>query len=132
MSFLLDTNLCSAVLRNDRRLYARLQQYSGRLHTSRIVLAELYAWAYSKTDPAPLLGRMQRLLGDVAVLEFDDDSAYQFGRMKGPLRRRGITVPSLDLLIASTVLVHGFTLVTHNTRVFALVPGLSVVDWLAP
>jgi tRNA(fMet)-specific endonuclease VapC len=36
------------------------------------------------------------------------------------------------MLIAATALLHGLTLVTHNTRDFANVPGLTVVDWLVP
>jgi tRNA(fMet)-specific endonuclease VapC len=132
VSFLLDTNICSAAIKDDRRLFARLEQYAGRLFTSRIVVAELYAWAYSKDDPDPILKRIDSLREDVGVLEFDDDCAEQFGRLKGPLRRRGVTIPPLDLLIASTALVHRFTLVTHNTRDFAPIPGLSLVDWLAP
>ena len=40
--------------------------------------------------------------------------------------------PGLDLFIASTALVHGLTLVTHNTKDFAHVPGLTLEDWLVP
>jgi tRNA(fMet)-specific endonuclease VapC len=36
----------------------------------------------------------------------------------------------MDLLIAATALVHNLTLVTHNIRDFANVPGLTVQDWL--
>jgi tRNA(fMet)-specific endonuclease VapC len=35
-------------------------------------------------------------------------------------------------MIASTALVHGLTLVTHNTQDYAHIPGLTVVDWLVP
>jgi tRNA(fMet)-specific endonuclease VapC len=38
----------------------------------------------------------------------------------------------MDLLIASTARVYDLTLVTHNTRHFQDVPGLSLEDWLAP
>jgi predicted nucleic acid-binding protein len=38
----------------------------------------------------------------------------------------------MDLLIASTALIHGLTLVTHNLAHFVNVPGLTIVDWLAP
>ena len=32
----------------------------------------------------------------------------------------------------STALVHGLTMVTHNTADYANIPGLTVVDWLIP
>ena len=37
-----------------------------------------------------------------------------------------------DLLIGATALVHDLTLVTHNTRHYTNVPGLSQADWLVP
>ena len=40
--------------------------------------------------------------------------------------------PEMDLLIAATALVYDLTLVTHNVRDFANVPGLRVQDWLNP
>jgi tRNA(fMet)-specific endonuclease VapC len=41
-------------------------------------------------------------------------------------------VPTADLLIAATAVHHGLTLVTHNIRDYANVPGLAIEDWLAP
>ena len=38
----------------------------------------------------------------------------------------------MDLLIAATAMVHNLTVVTHNQKHFVTVPGLSVLDWLAP
>jgi tRNA(fMet)-specific endonuclease VapC len=33
-------------------------------------------------------------------------------------------------MIATTAIVHGLTLVTHNTRHFVRVPGLALEDWI--
>jgi tRNA(fMet)-specific endonuclease VapC len=128
LSFLLDTNICSATLRGDRRLFTPFMQYAGRLHTSRIVLAELYSWAYIGKHADRRMAAINRLLGEVRVLEFDDDAAQQFGRLIASAPR-GVNFPPVDLLIASTAIVHGFTLVTHDVH-FADIPGLTVVDWL--
>jgi tRNA(fMet)-specific endonuclease VapC len=48
------------------------------------------------------------------------------------LRRAGIEVPTVDLLIASVALVYDLTLVTHNTADFRNIPGLRLDDWLTP
>jgi len=53
VSFLLDINTCSAHLKDDRALFHRFMQHAGNLYLSRIVLAELYAWAYGR----PNMGR---------------------------------------------------------------------------
>jgi tRNA(fMet)-specific endonuclease VapC len=38
----------------------------------------------------------------------------------------------VDLMLAATALVRGLTIVTHNTRHFAKVPGLNLEDWTVP
>jgi len=96
MSFLLDTNILSAHLRRPAELAHRFFQYSGRLYTSSVCLAELYVWAY---------------VG---------------------LRREGIEVSTTDLMIACVALEYDLTLVTHNTMDFQNIPGLRLLDWLAP
>jgi tRNA(fMet)-specific endonuclease VapC len=131
MSYLLDTNICSAHLKRPAGLMHRFVQHAGRLFIPSIVLGELYAWAYQRSSPQPLLDRIDNeLLADVAVLDFDRRSAAEFGRIHGQLLRRGQSVSRLDLLIAAVALSHDLTLVTHNTQDFESVPGLRLENWL--
>lgn len=132
MSFLLDTNICSAHLKDDRVLFHRFVQHAGNLYVSQIILAELYSWAYGAQNPAKRLNRIGRLLPDLKISRFDERAAEEFGRVSADLRRKGATVGGFDLLIAATAKVEGHVLVTHNTRDFQAIPGLAVVDWLAP
>src|SRR5437588_6580864 len=46
MSFLLDTNICSAYLKYPGALTHRFHQHGGRLYVTTLVLGELYTWAY--------------------------------------------------------------------------------------
>ena len=69
---------------------------------------------------------------EVSVLDFDRDCANEFGRVRIQLRRSGIEVPSVDLMIGSVALVYDLTLVTHNTADFQNIPGLRLEDWLTP
>jgi tRNA(fMet)-specific endonuclease VapC len=48
---------------------------------------------------------------------------------KASLRRAGGEIRPCDLLIAAQARRRGVTLVRHNLREFARVPGLTVVDW---
>jgi tRNA(fMet)-specific endonuclease VapC len=131
MSFLLDTNICSAHFRRPAGLAHRFFQYSGRLFIPTPVLAELYAGAYHCPDPSALLKKIEELLEDVEVLEFDKSCAEKFGIVRGSLLRQGISVSSVDLMIASVALVNDFTLVTHNISDFQFVPNLQLEDWLS-
>jgi tRNA(fMet)-specific endonuclease VapC len=130
MSFVLDTNICSAHFRRPAGLAHRFMQHSGNLYISTIVLGELFSWAYSRHDPTPLLNN--DLLADVGVLSFDATCAERFGMERGKLLRQGVSVPDSDLMIAAVALVHNFTLVTHNTTDFKNIPGLRLDDWSTP
>lgn len=132
MSFLLDTDTCSAHFRRPGGLAHRFFQYSGRLHLSSVNLAELYAGAYHVAKPQPLLDKVAELLRDVSVLAFDADCALVFGQIRGSFLKQGIPVATADLMIAATALVHNLTLNTHNTRDFQHIPGLRLDDWLVP
>ena len=132
MSFLLDTDTCSAVLKRPARLAHRFVQYQGRLAISTVTLAELHDWAHRPPDPTSRLQQISDLLAEVALLDFGAACAAEFGRLRSLLRRQGIVVGPLDLMIGSVALVHGLTVVTHNTAHFALIPGLTVDDWLIP
>ena len=124
MSFLLDTDICSAHLKRPSGLMHRFVQHSGRLFIPTIVLAELYTWAYRRAQPDPLLLRIENdLLADVSVLDFDRAAAKEFGRVRGELLQKGIAVSRIDLMIAAVALTHGFTLVTHNTADYRHIPG---------
>jgi len=132
VSFLLDSDICSAYLRRPGSLFARFIQYSGRLWISTITLSDLYTWAYKQDDPTVILSKVHDLLQDVQVLPFDDTCALELGKTRGSLLRQGIMVSPVDLMIGTIALVHNLTLVTHNTADFRNIPGLRLEDWLTP
>ncbi len=45
MSFLLDTNICSAQIKGNKQVFNRFIQHGGRLHVSVVTVAELVIWA---------------------------------------------------------------------------------------
>src|SRR6266851_757447 len=125
MSFLLDTDTCSAHLKRPAGLMHRFAQHSGGLYLSTIVLAELYTWAFHRKNSASVIQRIENdLLPDVVVLDFDSICAKEFGKVRGSLLQKGISVSRMDLMIGSVALVHNLTLVTHNTSDYQHIPGL--------
>jgi tRNA(fMet)-specific endonuclease VapC len=67
-----------------------------------------------------------RFYADWRILPFDDLAADQFKS----LRSQRIRIATMDLKIASIVLVHDATLLSTNLRDFEKVPLLRVEDWL--
>ncbi len=131
MSFLIDTDVCSAHLKTNS-LTHRFLQYMGRLHISSVTLAELYTWALRAGASPKRLQSLNDLLNDVVVLDVTPTVARKFGEVQAALIDVGHPAPGVDLLIASTALVHGLVLVAHNVQDYANIPGLTIDDWLTP
>jgi len=132
MSFLVDTDTCSANLKANRAVNNRFLQYTGGIYISTITLGELYTWVMRAGASARRRQSLQELLRDVIVLEFTQDVAFKFGEVRAALFDLGLPPPEMDLIIAATALVHNFTLVTHNTKDFVNIPGLRLADWTVP
>lgn len=132
MSFLLDTNICSAHIRRPAGLAHRFVQYAGRLNISTIALGELFAGAYMSAGTPKILAGIADLLQDVNIVPFDAACAEEFGKLRGILKRQGWGISPIDLQIAAVAIVHGLVVVTNNTADFQQVPGLILEDWLKP
>ncbi len=128
MSFLLDTDTCSAYMKQNGLVTSRFVQYGGRLHISTVTLGELFTWALRAKASPRRLQSLQGLLEEVMVLPVEETVAHRFGEVRAWQLDRGLATPDLDLLNASVALAHGLTLATHNTRDYANVPGLSLVE----
>src|SRR5262245_10291147 len=132
MSFLLDTDICSAHLKQNGKLAHKFLQYLGRLHVSVITVGELYTWALRAKASPQRLQELRDFLNDVQLLEVNETVARKFGEVRAVLFDAGISVPEMDLMIAATALVHNLTVVTHNVQDYATIPGVSIDDWLVP
>src|SRR2546422_5341082 len=52
-----------------------------------------YTTLFRSSNPVPLLQNITDLLNDVQILSFDHACAEQFGKVRGSLLQRGISVP---------------------------------------
>src|SRR4051794_31860048 len=132
LSFLLDTDTCSAYIKGVPRAFNRFVQYGGRLHIATATLAELATWALRAHAPPSRLPKIQDLLTLVRILDVTTDAAWKFGQIQAALFDGGRPAPNMDLLNAATALIQNFTLVTHNVQDYANIPGLTIDDWLVP
>ncbi len=132
MSFLVDTDICSAYLKGNHQVWQKFMQHGGRLHLSAVTAAELFVWALrANASPQKRHGKLD-LLQDVTFLPVDQAVSHKFGQVRAGQLDQGQFTPDMDLLIAATALTHNLTLVTHNAQDVANIPGLTVADWLAP
>ncbi|MBI3246770.1 MAG: type II toxin-antitoxin system VapC family toxin [Deltaproteobacteria bacterium] len=137
----LDTDHISALQYRDApkafALQARLSTFSPEeIATTAITIEEqMRGWLgaiHRHTDVHQQVAYYDRLVklfdffSEWLILPFDQRAADQFQA----LRNQGIRVGTMDLKIASIVLVHDATLLSENLRDFRQVAGLQVEDWL--
>ncbi|HZS00279.1 MAG TPA: type II toxin-antitoxin system VapC family toxin [Chloroflexota bacterium] len=127
MAYLIDTDWAIDAL-GGRERAARILERLGtqRPHVSLISVAEIYDVAFNSPNPDAHLARSRRFLSAFQVLGLSDQIAERFAETRAFLRRRGLLIADLDLLIAATALHHDLTLLAFNVRHFERVPGLRV------
>jgi tRNA(fMet)-specific endonuclease VapC len=73
--------------------------------------------------------RLLTLLEWLPSLPFAGQTTQHFGDIRAHLARQGKPIGPYDLQIAAIARAHHLTLVTHNTKEFSRVPGLTLEDW---
>lgn len=134
MNYLLDTNVCIALIngtsREVRARYSRATRAGASLATSAIAVHELwYGVAKSKLVAQNARALSLFLSRELAILDFSVQDARAAGEIRVDLERRGKSIGEYDTLTAGQALARNLVLVTANTRDFNRVKGLAVEDW---
>ncbi len=130
MIYLLDTDTCIAVLRNNSAAVVRLAALSpDDCGVSSITAFELFSGAEKSRDPRRERAKIERFIGQVDALEFDEHAAAEAAVIRIALERAGTPIGPYDLLIAGHALALGLILVTGNTSEFRRVNGLRIERW---
>ena len=129
MIYLPDTNAVSAYMRGDNpTLVRRMRENFGELCLSVIVLAEREFGVTKGTNAGNRL-KLAELAQCLPVEPFTREDSTHYAAIRHDLEARGEGIGPMDTLIAAQALRLGATVVTRNTREFARVPGLQVINW---
>ena len=133
---LLDTNICIAALKGDRRVHAKLTQNVGRIHLGMLVVAELqfgiekFALAH-EIQAADKRGTLQRFIDTTdGIVELSSNVIPIYARIRADLEALGTPIGAHDLWIAAQAIYEGATLISANTREFERIPKLRLQNWL--
>ena len=128
---LLDTNICIYIINTKPpEVLARFHQFRlGEIGLSSGVAAEL-AYGVAKSASARNRRALEMFLAPLQVVAFDANAVWVYGDLRADLERQGLSIGSLDTLIAAHALSLDAVLVTNNTREFSRVKGLKVENWV--
>jgi tRNA(fMet)-specific endonuclease VapC len=131
----LDTTFLVDAIRESRRGVdgpARrwLAEHGGDpLAVSVFVMCELLVGAELHAEAELERRQIRDICGDLPVVLPDARLPDAYARIHGGLARRGESLASMDLLIATTALTRDAPLLTANEAHFARVPGLRVLGY---
>lgn len=136
-SYMLDTNICSFIMR-ERPVFVleRLQQAMRGQHLiaiSVITYYEMLLGTVGRNASPRHLALVEAFVARLSViLPWEAAAAMEAARIKQNLTARGALIGGNDIMIAGHALAAECVLVTNNVREFALVEGLRVEDWASP
>lgn len=134
MSYLLDTNVCIAIL-NDRPEGVRVR-VDDLLSAGNVIAAsavsrfELQYGSAKSNQARKNWDRLSIFFSRLVEVPFDGEDADVAGAVRAQLEKSGTPVGAYDIQIAGQALRRRLTLVTANVREFKRVRGLRVENWL--
>jgi tRNA(fMet)-specific endonuclease VapC len=72
---------------------------------------------------------LDAFLRHVEVLNFPEEAASHYAKIRADLKARGTMIGANDLLIAAHARSQNLTLITNNTREFRRVRNLAIDNW---
>lgn len=131
MNYLLDTNICIYIIKQKPesvvKKFSTLK--SSQMYLSTITLSELYYGAEKSLYKENNYEAIKAFIAPFDIIDFDQKSAINFGKLRGHLERKGKMIGVFDLQIASVALAHEFTLVTNNEKEFKRIEKLNIENW---
>jgi len=132
MLYMLDTNICSYILRNHPlSVKARFDEVRSEfLAVSTIVMAELYYGAARHPKGVTIRREIDDFSSRLKIIPWDETAANNYGLIRTVLEKNGLPAGSIDMLTAAHAKSLNATLVTNNTKHFENVPDLAIVNWV--
>lgn len=132
MRYLIDTNICIYIMnQRDQTLIQRFKGIPvGEICISSITLSELSYGVCKSSNVTKNKQRVKEFLMPFQILSFNKVSAQIYGQIRSLLEKKGQTIGSFDMLIASHALSEGLVLVTNNEKEFKRIKNLKIENWL--
>jgi tRNA(fMet)-specific endonuclease VapC len=129
--YMLDTDTCSYIM---RRSHAALLKKLVKVPVedvciSVITKSELLFGVEVSPKRRQDEAAVEAFLRHVEVLDFPDEAALHYAKIRADLKTRGVMIDANDLLIAAHARSQSLTLITNNTREFGRVRNLSIDNW---
>jgi tRNA(fMet)-specific endonuclease VapC len=133
VTYLLDTNAVSALMKGDPAVVARLRAVArADVALPQPVVAEI-AYGIERLPRSrrreALADRFELIRGELGRSVWTDSVSERFASIKATLERRGERIEDFDAAVAAHALAESAVLVTADLRHMTRIAGLRVEDW---
>lgn len=131
MKYLLDTNICIYLIKKKpSQVLAKFQTLEvSDIGISSITVAELEYGVSKSQQQSKNRDALMQFLMPLEIIEFNQEAAIAYGKIRSNLESRGLVIGAMDMLIAAHALSLGVTLVSNNLREFSRINHLSLENW---
>ena len=132
MLYMLDTNICSYILKNHPpSVKAHFDEVgSDSLAVSTVVLAELYYGAARHPKSITIRREIDDFAARLTVIPWDEAAVDHYGAIRAALEKQGTPVGAMDMMIAAHARSRKATLVSNNAKYFENIPALLIANWV--
>ena len=127
---ILDTDVCIHLLRGNRNIIKKRQNYPDQVAISFMTVAELCYGAEKSANLQKNKNVVEQFLLTVKIINSNRKISSRFGLLKAMLESKGAPLADADLLIAATALETSTMLVTGNVKHFQRIENLNLDDWI--
>ena len=131
MTYYLDTNICVYFLKG---LYPTIVENIKNTSPANIKIpsigkAELLYCDEKSQHKITNLLNINKLLEPYEIINFDDECAVVYSKIRASLELKGNIIGPNDYIIAATVLAKNGILVTNNVKEFKRVKNIKIENW---
>ena len=128
--YLIDTDIMIFMLKGHLEVKKNFQVHlADPKALSVVTYGELFYGAEKSTRPVENTAKIRRLSELLPIIDISSTVMETFGSLKAKLEKQGEKLDDLDIIIASTAIHMGYTLVTNNIRHFQRIPELTIENW---
>jgi len=130
--YLLDSGIASDYLNRRHGVFERVRaevSRGNRIGIGLPVLAELASGIERSASRERNMQRLRTALPSLKLWPFDEDAAFEYGRLHAELLSLGRKMQVVDMMIAAIAFTLGNCTVVSADSDLAAVPGLTVENW---
>ncbi len=138
--YMLDTDITSYLMKTNHPLHHKVMKNLQRLAKEQVCISVITVTeiamgiesAQDDTFRKKLEKYSDELFTILNILDFNEESAWLYGKIRAKLKATGNDIGIMDTLIAAHAMSHHLTLVTNNHNHFHRIPGIKVENWSQP